>query len=163
MELTLIYTTSGNVSRALAEHFGKHVSLAKNERGAPYLEDDPHYISISHKDHRLVIALSDSPVGVDIERMEDKPTLYCIARRYFPEQIEEGDCTSFYRSWTRREAYGKLLVVGLSMKVMGTDMRPDCLDHEGKNIYFVEHQPDANYLVTLASYAQEVTAIKEVL
>ena len=82
--------------------------------GQPILTKDGEqsgYISISHTDNALVMAFGDKPVGIDIERKSRK-----ISSKVC-ESIEE---------WTRREAYGKCMGVGINKEVLSAQL-PDKL------------------------------------
>ena len=151
MELTIISTSEGGVNYALGKVLGKKVHTAKTPEGVPYLVDDDHYISLSHKDHHLVVAVSDRPVGIDIERLVDKESYYRIADNYFAEKVKHGDVEDFFRSWTRREAYGKMLGVGLNQRIMGMNMR-SAITHDGQQVRFVEKRIDNDYMVTVSGY-----------
>lgn len=151
MDLKVMQVDRGGVEDALSRSLGKKVSMEKSPLGAPYLEGDDHYVSLSHKDSHLVVALSSRPVGIDIEKIQEKPGYYRIAERYFPEKIAEGDIERFFRSWTKREAFGKLLGTGLTPDVMGMDFSADSLCYKGETVYFVEQKTE-DYLVMTASY-----------
>lgn len=150
-DVIVVLTQRGGVDETLERVLGKKVSMEKSASGAPYLEGDDHFVSLSHKDNRLVLALSTKPVGVDIERLQDKPSYFRIAATYFDEPIEEGDVEGFFRSWTRREAFGKLLGVGLNREVMALNMKQDRLQYNGEVVCFSEKVIDG-YMITVASY-----------
>lgn len=86
-----------------------HPIFEKNEWGKPSLKDGSFHFSLSHSGLWGVCALSDTPVGVDIEqpRCFDK-----LAARYFSEARTEDDVL---RLWTAKEAYLKLLGRGLTV------------------------------------------------
>lgn len=73
--------------------------------------------SLSHSGDVVVVACSDVPVGIDIEKMEKRKNLDAIARRIFStenvkqyEMLEgESRLRKFYELWTLHEA---LLKVG---------------------------------------------------
>ena len=46
---------------------GKGFEIKRNENGKPYVSGNPVYFSISHSAGRAMIALSDKPVGIDLE------------------------------------------------------------------------------------------------
>ncbi len=151
MELCIICTREGNVSAAISQVLGKKVNTDKTTKGIPFLRGDDHCVSLSHKDSRMAVALSDRKVGVDIERIEDRDSHYRIAATYFGETVPDGDCIAFFRAWTRREAYGKLLGVGLTPQIMRLDLGADSLDTPEGRVYFVEKRVD-EYMITTASY-----------
>ncbi len=88
------------------------IVFERGEWGKPRLWGHPdfHY-NISHTRSAVMVAVSDSPVGADIEKI--KKAELGIAKRYFAEQeqdyiaiSEEGAAERFYEIWTRKEAYG---------------------------------------------------------
>lgn len=100
----------------LAMHLGvtSDGQLKRGEHGQLSLSGDPRHICLSHSGPVTVLAVSDEPVGVDLERVtEERPH---IADRFFPESFRrELDAASesdrpevFFRLWTRLEAAVKL-------------------------------------------------------
>lgn len=95
----------------------------KNEYGKPYIKGYTNlYYNISHTRNAIVVAFSDKPVGVDIEKVKHIESQ--IAKRFFtfeeqmyiskyPEKIDK----HFYEVWTKKEAYIKYLGQGLSIKL----------------------------------------------
>ncbi len=91
---------------------GKVCAIEYSESGKPYVIADGQQcscVSISHTDGVLAMAFSQREVGVDIERADRK--------------IKIKQCPDI-ESWTRIEAYCKMLGVGLS-KSMLTSPIPD--------------------------------------
>ena len=100
----------------LAMHLGvtSDAQLERGEFGRLTLKEDSRFLSLSHSGPVTVLAVSDEPVGVDLERVtEERPH---IADRFFPESFRrELDAASgsdrpevFFRLWTRLEAALKL-------------------------------------------------------
>lgn len=98
------------------------VKTAVDDLGKPYLASHPHlYFNVSHTGSRCICAVSDRPVGVDLEEVRairhEK-----LAKRYFKEEELEayyslgGDEDAFFTLWTRKEAFGKLTGYGLRPK-----------------------------------------------
>lgn len=97
------------LKKMIKELYGREeFTLAFNENGKPYL--DFCFFSISHSGDFAVCAVSDSPVGVDIERMKgfkqrDKYMLFTPTES---EYVNKSDSRNrFYTLWTRKEAYVK--------------------------------------------------------
>ncbi|MBQ4444339.1 MAG: 4'-phosphopantetheinyl transferase superfamily protein [Clostridia bacterium] len=151
MELQIVLAREGGAADAVSHALGRKVRVEKRASGAPYIKGDEHYLSLSHKDDKMVVALSDKPVGVDIEKLVDKAAYYRIADNYFAEKIREGDCEGFFRGWTRREAFGKMLGKGLDGDVMRMDMSADKLEYQGSTVYFAEKRV-GDYMITVAGY-----------
>ncbi|MDE5991314.1 MAG: hypothetical protein K2H36_07010 [Clostridia bacterium] len=98
----------------LRAHFcgDKNYEIRHLQSGRPILvcaQEEVGYISISHTDDTLIIAFADKPVGIDIERRSRK--------------VSPKVCGSI-EEWTRREAYGKWLGVGINKEVLSAQL-PD--------------------------------------
>ena len=88
-----------------------------NEHGAPRLEQGPCF-SISHCQHGIAVAISEKPIGIDIEHIRTaKPEL--VARTMNEkEQAEIWAATSpdivFTCLWTKKEAVLKMQGTGIT-------------------------------------------------
>ena len=87
--------------------------------GKPYVAEFPVRFNFSHSGGFVAVAISDSEVGIDIEKTE--PQSRRLAERFFhPDEYAyvikggaaEFDCR-FTEIWTRKEAYVKLLGKGI--------------------------------------------------
>lgn len=107
----------------LAMHLGvfSDEQLERGDHGSLSLKDDPKYICLSHSGPVTVLAVSEKPVGVDLERVgEVRET---IAQRFFPASFraeldaapEDEKAETFYRLWTTLEAALKLDGRGLTV------------------------------------------------
>ncbi len=99
-------------------HFGQ------NEYGKPYLmSNSDFYFNVSHSGEWVVCAISDSVVGIDVEKI--KPTDFNISKRFFSK--DENDflickdgpqkLDTFYDLWTLKESYIKAVGMGLHMSL----------------------------------------------
>ncbi len=106
------------------------VKLAVGEHGKPQAVGLDVAFSLSHSGDLVVCAVSDRPVGVDVERV--RPIGMRVARRLFVREEQEmllggksadellrhcddpDTLWQFYRYWTAKEAYFKRLGVGMS-------------------------------------------------
>jgi 4'-phosphopantetheinyl transferase len=98
--------------------------------GKPYIEggegDTAPYFSVSHSGVWAALAVSDTEVGVDIEEMRPGRDFRGLAKKAFGplEDTSAGDtaladtsvadCRSFYRMWTVKESYVKMLGASLA-------------------------------------------------
>ena len=118
-----------------------------NDYGAPYIEDGP-YFSISHCKTGIAVAVSENPIGIDIEVIRKlNPNLM----RKTMSQIEQQYITSsatpdveFIRLWTQKEAL---------LKLQGTGIISD-LHHvldQSQDVSWIEinHQ-SSDYICTIA-------------
>ena len=97
------------LSKMIKEIYGReNFALCFNENGKPML--DFCFISISHSGDYAVCAVSDSPVGVDIERMYGfkRRGKYMLFTPLESEYVNERDSENrLYTLWTRKESYIK--------------------------------------------------------
>jgi 4'-phosphopantetheinyl transferase len=87
-----------------------------NDYGAPYIESGPHF-SISHCKTGIAVAVSENPIGVDIEVIRAfKPELMRKTMNHTEQtQILQAEQPNwqFIRLWTQKEAYLKMLGTGI--------------------------------------------------
>ena len=88
--------------------------FTENPWGKPLLADRGDlWFSLSHSGHWAVCAVSDTPVGVDVELPRCTPA---VAGRYFhPDELTAWDSIFLTRLWTAKEAFVKALGRGLTI------------------------------------------------
>ena len=92
-------------------------SFLYNQYGAPYLEEGP-YFSISHCKHGIAVAVSETPIGIDIEHIRTaKPELVAHTMNQ-QEQTQIWEAASpditFTALWTKKEAVLKMRGTGIT-------------------------------------------------
>ena len=96
-----------------------HLQYTYGRYGKPYLENYPGlYYNISHSGDYVIVSVSDTETGCDIEKIRD--TDLSAARHYFcKEEYEdilrdpEKQKEVFFRYWTLKESFTKILGQGL--------------------------------------------------
>lgn len=91
--------------------------LGQNEYGKPYLHSGKVQFNLSNSGRYALLAVSDIPIGADIEAICPEPPE--VLRRYFlPEELawldEEPTGERFYTLWTRLESVLKAEGVGFA-------------------------------------------------
>lgn len=87
-----------------------------NEYGAPFIEEGP-YFSISHCKSGIAVAVSDQPIGIDIETIRPlkielvKKTMNPIEQEVILANTQPD--WAFTRLWTKKEAFLKLKGTGI--------------------------------------------------
>ena len=117
----------------IKEFFGDaRPEIEKNDHGKPLFlspYENIHF-NISHSGDLVVMAIGDAPVGVDVERIGRAKDYMKLAKRFFYDQeyerllASENSEEEFYRIWTFREAFSKLVGVGLGL-FSGQDIHID--------------------------------------
>lgn len=80
--------------------------LCENDHGKPFLPDGPHF-NLSHGGDLAVLAVSDLPVGVDVEQSDVLPAVMpkrAFAREEWTYFEEEPTAERFWFLWTRLES-----------------------------------------------------------
>lgn len=86
-----------------------------DKNGKPCIEDG--YISISHSGDWALLAVSDKPVGIDIEKIRPIDTKRLIKKFFCESEIncaEDVGLEEFFDLWTRKESMLKVNGEGLS-------------------------------------------------
>lgn len=112
---------AGLLLEQVLKQYGRNISeIVYGENGKP--EIDGFYFNLSHAKDYVICAVSDSPVGCDIETIKEAPLR--IAERYFSEREKEQinrmhtmeeKSDLFYRMWTVKESYLKMTGEGLQV------------------------------------------------
>ncbi len=108
----------------IQEHCRKPESIAAAKalidmgvQGLRYEENKPFadncFVSISHSGDMVAVCKSESPVGIDIEKIDGTRSYEKIAKKYFhgkeTEHFESNSTAdTFFEIWTKKEAYTKI-------------------------------------------------------
>lgn len=88
------------------------LEILHNEMGKPYFSNYDLHFNLTHSGGFVVLALSDRPVGVDIEAI--RPIRREIGIRYLG--VDTTDKMELVRAWTKRESYGKMTGEGFHIQ-----------------------------------------------
>ncbi len=116
----------GFLRMTLGRHLGTDpakLAFSYEDRGKPYLKGHPVHFNLSHSHAKAVLALSDAPIGIDLEFMDRKTDVMTLAPSVFvPNELnqlrnveEKAQRQVFFAFWTAKEAYMKLTGAGLSL------------------------------------------------
>ena len=139
---------------AVKQQLGLDVfALGENRWGKPFIPDAPDFhFNLSHSGSWVVLAFGDSPVGIDVEKLDYTPGRQQVIRRFFtPEEqayvledsAEEGE--RFFRIWTAKESWLKYTGEGLTRPLNSFSVL------EMDRVRFFTCAPEAGYLLTLCA------------
>lgn len=143
----------------------KELQFQVSRAGKPYLSGFPYYeFSISHTRNAVAAAVSDKPVGVDVEKVRDVSG--SLAKRVFSENemawlngTAENKNRRFFDIWTKKEALVKYHGTGLTKDLKLLDVKSDLL---GERLSSFDM---GGYIVSICSCYElretEITAISE--
>lgn len=138
------------------------IYFGANEFGKPYFKGDKDFhFNISHSGQWVVYATDNSPIGIDIEEINDIDLN--IANRFFSSE-EHGDLMKldkkdrlayFFDLWTLKESYIKAEGMGLSIPLdsFSIKKRGENISIKGaaKNYYFKQYDAIENYKLSVCS------------
>lgn len=130
-----------------------HPTFDYAPNGKPSLREHPDvHFNISHCKVAIACAVSDHPIGIDIEaigRYSESLASYCMNAEELREiNDSENRDIAFTRLWTKKEATAKLTGEGI-----GTNVR-NLLADTYNIIYKTTVNTEKGYVVTVAEYAQ---------
>lgn len=149
----------------------QQLSFYKGPKGKPYLNQAPDvFFNLSHSGNKIVIALSQKEIGVDVERIRPRDYAH-IARRYYAEieqaylfkHDEPEQLAAFISLWTLKESYLKLIGAGLSgglstYPIEITEQDILVHNHQGKRPYFKQYELPGHYKLSICAYAPDFPA-----
>lgn len=90
------------ILEAIKHYFGEGVKFCYINGAPKIIPNESRYISVTHTDTYIAIAVSDKPVGIDSEMINERRNYRAIAKK----MCWKGDLslTQFYKKWTEYEA-----------------------------------------------------------
>lgn len=94
------------------ENLDENTETARDEDGKPHILGKKSYISLSHCENCVAVAVSDERIGIDVEQIKNSYP-EAVASRVFSaktrEEIENADdpAREFYIRWTQYESFVK--------------------------------------------------------
>jgi 4'-phosphopantetheinyl transferase len=94
------------------------IEIETGENKKPYIKDSPLFYNLSHSGDWIIIAVSDSGIGIDTELVNNSFDFNDVINEYFsPEESrfinEDKSADRFFMLWTRKEALTKATGKGL--------------------------------------------------
>lgn len=140
------------------------LEMTYGKKGKPYLRDYPFFYNISHSGEYVLCAVSDSEVGADIQRdvWDGSARTEKIADRFFSSEErkalsalrgQEAERDLFFRLWSRKEAYGKLLGEGI-LSAAAVSLLPGA-EETGGRVSFLEWRKPPGYHVCVCGFRTE--------
>jgi len=137
-------------------------SVSTNSHGKPSIDNYLDFqFNISHSGNRVVAAVSDKPLGIDIELISDLDDFMDIAKRFYSaeeylfllECEESSRLDLFYSIWTKKESLIKAVGKGLSLPLNSftVPFKPDGLiENNGKCwSLFIPEIGDDHYKISI--------------
>ena len=138
--------------------------VSMNEFEKPFYKEHPEiHFSLSHSGTMAMCAISDKPVGCDVERQRQRDL--DIAKRFFAKEeyeliksqpTEQEQTSMFFRIWTLKESFLKMIGSGLSIdpRTFSCNLGPPIsmsLSADGCSPFFKEYLTDDDYQYAVCS------------
>jgi 4'-phosphopantetheinyl transferase len=152
------------------------IMINKSKNGKPYIRYTKNlFFNISHSGHWVVMAVSDTQVGIDIERI--KSINLRVAERFFSEeeyrmiqnQPDEMKSDFFFTLWTLKESYLKLTGKGLTKSLSSftikyfngnyliADVNPD------QKVFFKQYLIEKGYKLAVCCSGEQFSKVIKVI
>lgn len=126
-ENSIYYVVSKAITRQILSRYldisPEKIEFSVEKNGKPFVNGGDLQFNVSHSDDYFLMGITkNNLIGVDIERARKKLDYLALAKRFFaPKEYEamemlsgEKQIGTFYRCWTRKEAFIKATGLGLS-------------------------------------------------
>lgn len=141
------------LNKVLKKHGIPVDTLRTDASGKPVVEGI--CFNLSHSGTHVICAVSQKPVGCDIEEVKNAPK-QIEGRAFSPEErihLKELDCDAynreFYRLWTRKESFLKMKGIGIRVSLQTLELT---------GCYFKEYELPG-YQVTVCAEENEFSEI----
>ncbi|TJX13955.1 4'-phosphopantetheinyl transferase superfamily protein [Tissierella creatinini] len=109
------------------------LNIKKTKYGKPYLVDYPYvHFNVTHTKDMIAGAISDNPIGIDMERIKPRPHNKRIAEKFLTKNEQkyifhrkDNQDLRFLEVWTRKEAYVKWAGLGMKLSFDTFDVLDD--------------------------------------
>lgn len=150
----------------------KYIKFKKNYYGKPYLKDYPKFnFNISHSGNYVAYAISNNPIGVDIEEIknieyEEIAKSFFTTREvnYISNQNLDNQLSKFYFIWTLKESFVKCCGQGLAIPLKEFSIDIDqsenikvIVNNEYKEYTFKKFCIEPSYKMAVCSLNEKIT------
>ncbi len=134
--------------------------VERDGNNKPYFKDYPNIrFSISHSNDLIVLAMSNTEVGIDIEYIKPRSFESIVEKRFFPdEKLEAQTLEGFLKVWTRKEAYLKLTSEGLKGLADADVSKP--IEYNGETLVFSTLDLFDGYIGSVVAVSQPIIFVK---
>ena len=112
------------ITQKALRHLIGNGTILRNSYGKPYLEGNPFYFNVSHTQGYAFIGISETPIGVDVEKIlkervvSNTPLMSESEHRAIKNAPDETD--AFFSFWCAKEALLKAQGTGFQTRFVPT-------------------------------------------
>ena len=132
--------------RSYSNGFSPPFEYAASEHGKPVFSENKNiHFNLSHSGEYSVCAVSDKPVGIDIEEKQD--CVMGVADKYYNHEERKMD---FIDVWTRKEAVVKADGRGIAADISQIDVSTDTAQCGGNTYRLYKIDAPVGYCISVA-------------
>lgn len=150
--------------------------FSKHEQGKPYLSSHPQiHFNISHSFIYLAIAISNAPIGIDVEKIRTRNYQAVLSRYFASSETEyilslplEQQNKAFIQLWTLKESFLKYKGCGIANNIQNYPIE---MNYEKKafqmakntkeNVFFDSRYIGKEYYMSICSPLREIPFVWE--
>lgn len=145
-----------------------HVHYLNNQfkvdkNGKLYLKDNPVYFNLAHSGNYVIVAISDKPVGVDVEIISNKLISNNLVKYVFNQEeldkyrTRKDKKTFFYRTWCKKESYVKCNGQGLGIELTRVNFNDSSMNKISFNTFIED-----GHAFAICSISKSTKLIKKI-
>jgi 4'-phosphopantetheinyl transferase len=159
--------------QALTDMGTNSFDIEIGDSGKPYLKGSDICFNLSHSEQRAMCVVSPYEVGCDVERVTDIDME--LPKRFFCKSEYErligisdyrAKCDMFFRLWTLKESYVKLIGAGMSIPPrcceigINEDNTAFLKSTGGEKYYFKEYSRNDGYRYAVCTLSEEFSELR---
>ena len=121
----------------------------------PYIKNCPYYFNLSHSGDFLLLAVGDTPVGADIEKItkiHPKTLEKCFSKEE-QSYVEKVGTDAFFEIWTKKESLLKCMGEGFHRRAKSVNVIDNF--YADDNIYYFKVWRVSEYMISVCSRKDE--------
>ena len=140
--------------RTYYDIFETEIRISSNHK--PYLKDDPVHFNISHSREMVACAISEFPIGIDVEFYDPSINYLDFEFQMTPGEIRkihdaEDKIKSFFTYWTEKEAVMKAHGDGMMLPLDSFEVLNNESSIKGQKFFTKDIVIDKNYCSCISS------------
>lgn len=130
------------------------INIEKNFFGKPKLLNSNIHFNITHSNNIILIAIDESPIGIDSEFVKPININYDFLSNYDKSYINSSKKTdiAFFKLWVLKESFTKNIGLGMSLSFDSFYIDPNKMYIDFNNVrFFFKFYTKNNYLISVCS------------
>ncbi len=132
-------------------------NLEYTSKGKPFISGASEF-NISHSQNIVVCAVSNSEIGIDVEKIRDVNInnfkIYFSTDEYTDIENSSAINKSFFKYWTKKESFAKAIGEGLTISFANVNFNKNRISYNTKNLFSHEISINDNFITNICTEQQ---------